>query len=122
MHLRPLVYYCLATGCSYSNFAHVCVTTLFIYIAVSPPTNVRATVLTPRSVVVTWNQPSSPIVTGYFISYITTASYTSGGRVRVIGHSTKTHTLTNLEENTLYTIAVQATDSSRTSPNSNEVS
>ena len=78
--------------------------------------------LTSRSVVVTWDQPSSPSVTGYFVSYTTTASYTSGGRVRVIGHGTKTHTLNNLEENTLYTITVQATDSSGISPNSNEVS
>ena len=35
--------------------------------------------------------------------------------------TTTSHTLTNLEEGTLYTITVQATNSSGTSPNSNEV-
>ena len=39
------------------------------------------------------------------------------------GGSTKSHTLTNLEEYTLYTITVQATTSDNTmSANSNEVS
>ena len=79
--------------------------------------------LTPRSVEVTWNQSSSSDVTGYLISYTTTASYTSGGSVTVSGGSTTSHTLTNLEEDTLYTITVQATTSdNRMSANSNEVS
>ena len=73
-----------------------------------PPTNVRATVLTPRSVVVTWTVSSSPDVTGYIISLTTTAEYTSGGNVTVSG-STTSHTLTNLEEGTLYDIGVRAT-------------
>ena len=96
-----------------------------VYIAytVDPPTNVRATVLTPRSVVVTWVQSSSPIVTGYLISYTTSVPYTSGGNVTVNGHDTTSHILTNLEENTLYTITVQATtDDNRMSAYSNEVS
>ena len=49
---------------------------LFTYSAPpQPPTNVRATVLTPHSVEVTWTVSSSPDVTGYLISYTTTASY-----------------------------------------------
>ena len=88
-----------------------------------PPTNVRATVLTPRSVEVTWDQSSSPSVTGYLISYTTTASYTSGGNVTVNGGSNTSATLTDLEENTPYTITVQATISnSIMSGNSNAVS
>ena len=79
--------------------------------------------LTPRSVVVTWVQSSSPIVTGYLISYTTSASYTTGGNVTVNGLGTTSHTLTNLEENTLYIITVQATtDDDRVSAYSNEVS
>ena len=96
-------------------------TTLFIYTAILPPTNVRATVLTPRSIEVTWDRSLSSNVISYLISYTTTASYTSGGHMSVDGTTTN-HTLTNLEENTLYTITVQATNSNGTSANSNEVS
>ena len=79
--------------------------------------------LTPRSVEITWDLSSSSDVTDYLISYTTTAPYTSGGSVMVNGHSTTSHTLTNLDENTLYTITVQATASdSGISFNSNEVS
>ena len=93
----------------------------FVYTAVS--TNVRATVSTPRSVEVTWYPSPSSNITGYLISYTTSASYTSGGNVTVNGRDTTSHTLTNLEENTLYTITVQATtDDNRMSAYSNEVS
>ena len=89
----------------------------------TPPTNVRATVLTPRSVEVTWTVSSSPDVTGYIISYTTTASYTSGGSVKVNQRTTTRGTLNNLEEGTTYTITVQATTSdNRMSVNSNAVS
>jgi len=80
-------------------------------------------VLTPRSIEVTWDSPSSSDVTGYLISYTTNASYTGGGSVAVNGGSTTSGTLTNLEENTLYTITVQAIDNNnRMGVNSNEVS
>ena len=65
--------------------------------------------LTPRSVEVTWTVSSSSGVTGYLISYTTTAEYTSGGNVTVNGGSTTSHTLNNLEENTLYAIGVRGT-------------
>ena len=84
-------------------------TNLFTYTAPpQPPTNVRATVLTSRSVEVTWTASSSPDVTGYLISYTTDASYTSGDSVTVNGRSTTSHTLSNLEEGTFYTITVRA--------------
>ena len=82
-------------------------TNLFTYTA-QPPTNVRATVLTSRSVEVTWTISSSPDVTGYLISYTTDASYTSGDSVTVNGRSTTSHTLSNLEEGTFYTITIRA--------------
>ena len=88
-----------------------------------PPTDVRATVVTSRNIQITWEPSSSSAVTGYLISYTTTASYTSGGNVTVDGGSTTIGTLTNLEEDTLYTITVQATTSHSTmSAYSNEVS
>ena len=76
----------------------------------------------PRSVVVSWKPSSSTDVTGYLITYTTNASYTSGRSVTVDGGSTTNYTLTNLEEDTLYTITVQATSSNRMSANSNKVS
>ena len=94
---------------------------VIIYVGVLPLTNVRTIVLTPHSVEVTWDPSPSPGITSYLISYTTTASYTSGGSVSVDG-TTTSHTLTNLEEDTLYIITVQATNSSGVSANSNEVS
>ena len=95
---------------------------LSYYLGISVPTNGRVTVLTPHSVEVTWEPSLSSDVTGYLISYTTTASYASGGSVPVDGGSTTSYTLTNLEENTLYTITVQATSDNRMSANSSEVS
>ena len=91
-------------------------------IGISVPANVRATVVTSRSIQITWEPSSSSDVTGYLISYTTTASYTSGGSVTVNDVTTTSYTLTNLEEYTTYTITVQATSSSGMSDNSNEVS
>ena len=106
-----------------NNSFYTCIINLFTYIDYKPPTNIRATVLTPRSVEVIWDVSSSSGVTGYLISYTTTASYTSGGSVTVNGGSTTSGTLTNLEEDTLYTITVQAIgNNNRMSVNSNEVS
>ena len=62
--------------------------------------------LTPRSVEVTWTVSSSPDVTGYLISYTTTAEYTIGGSVTV---NDAMHTLTELEKGTFYAIGVRAT-------------
>jgi len=79
-------------------------------------------VTTPRSIEVTWDQFPSPVATGYLISYTTIASYTSGGSVMVTGRSTTSVTLTNLEENTPYTITVQTNSNSTLSVSSDPVS
>lgn len=73
------------------------------------PSNVTATVLTSRRVQVTWDPPA-PVsnVTSYIIVYTTTASYASDGSLTVHGYNTTRGTLNDLEENTLYTIIVQA--------------
>ena len=103
-------------------------TNLFTYtVTIPPPTNVRATMSTSRSVEVTWTASSSPDVTGYIISYTTTAEYIDSndrsGSVTVNGNSATSGTLMNLEENTTYIITVQATTSdNRMSVNSNAVS
>ena len=74
---------------------------------------------------VTWNpsHPSFTNVTSYNISYTTTASYAVNGNLTVIGSNTTDATLTDLEENTPYTITIQAISARGViSGDSNEVS
>ena len=88
------------------------------------PTNVSARVLSPRSVEVTWN-PSPPLtnVTSYIIFYTTTVSYAVNGNMTVIGSNTTNAIVTDLEENTPYTIIVRAISARGViSGDSNEVS
>ena len=79
--------------------------------------------LSPRSIKVSWDGSlSSTEVTGYLISYTTNALYTSGGSVTVNDGDTTSHTLTNLEEYTTYTITIQVTTNSIMGPKSDELS
>ena len=64
---------------------------------------------------------SGTTVTGYLILYSTNASYADDGNVLVDGVDDRSHTLTNLEEDTFYTITMQATSDEGMSANSNEV-
>ena len=97
--------------------------TAIIGVGVLPPTMIMAMVLGSRTVEVTWMASRTSNVTGYHISYTTTASYGGNRSVIVNGSSTISHIFTNLEEGTLYTITVQATTSDNImSANSNEVS
>ena len=85
-----------------------------MHVGLPAPTNVRATALTPYSLEIKWDESSG--ATGYLISYTTTASVT------VSDGSTTSYTLTDLKQNTQYTITVQATsDDNRISVKSNEV-
>ena len=99
---------------------------LYVGIVSNEPTNVTATVRSPNSVEITWNQPASTEAIGYLISYSTDASYVSEndgmGSVMVTGHSTTSVILTNLEEGTLYTITVQSDSSDGLSTPSDVVS
>ena len=73
-----------------------------------------------------WDQSLSTDVTGYLISYSTDASYISeSDRIRsamVAGSSTTSVILTNLEENTPYSITVQSDSSDGLSAPSDVVS
>ena len=87
------------------------------------PNNVTDTVLTPRSINITWNaSPATSDIIGYFILYTTTASYTTGGSVTLNDVSISSYILTNLEEYTSYNITVQTISNKGTSDESNEVS
>ena len=85
------------------------------------PTNVKATVLTPNSIEVTWDQ--SPDVTGYLISCTSPASYAGNRNVIENSGNTTSHTFNDLVENTPYNITVQGlTKHGNKSPYSNQVS
>ena len=95
---------------------------LIFTVPVDLPTNVISTVLTPRSIQVTWTPPSSlSDVTGYLISYATTASYARNGSVMVNGSNATSGTLSNLKEGTTYTITVQSTSNDGLCGNNNAV-
>ena len=96
--------------CNAFTFLLYAYNTVIIYAGALPPTNVRATLVMSRSMQITWEPSSSSNVNGYHISYTTIVSYASSGIVTVGGSATST-ILTNLEEDTLYTINVQATAS-----------
>ena len=92
----------------------------YVCIGIPAPTNVSTTVLTPHSIEVTWNKSLSSDVTGYLISFNTTAP-TGGGSVTVNGRDNTSGILANLEENTSYSITVQAFTNGNISANGNEV-
>ena len=89
--------------------------------AVLPPTNVSQIAVTSRSIEITWEPSLSTNVIGYLISYTTSASYADGGSVTVNNTDIRSHTLTDLEEDTSYTITMQATSDEGKSANSSEV-
>ena len=97
-----------------------------VYTVAGPPDNVRTTGLTATSVVVMWDQSPSTDVTGYLISYSTDASYISESdrmrSVMVTDRSTTSVALTNLEENTPYTITAESISSDELSAPSDVVS
>ena len=96
---------------------------LYIYVGILAPTNVRAEALTSHSIEVRWDESSSPDVTGYIITFATNDDLrTTGESVTVNGHSNTSGILSNLEKGTSYTITVQATASdNRMSGKSSEV-
>ena len=77
-----------------------------LYLDLLPPTNLKATALTPNSVEITWDQSSG--ATGYVISYTATTTL-HGKRVIVERDSSISHTLTGLKGDTQYTVTVQGT-------------
>ena len=85
------------------------------------PTNVKATVLAPNSVEITWDH--LPEAIGYLVLCTSSASYAGEKNVITSGGGTTSHTLTNLVENTPYDITVQGiSKDGRQSDPSNEVS
>ena len=81
----------------------------------------NAMVLTSHCVEVTWNALYSSCITGYLISYSTTASYTSNGNIIFNDANQTSYTLTNLEEYTEYYIIVHVISNIGISNNSNGV-
>ena len=96
---------CIAT---YLIFTCYLRTYVFVCTGIDPPNNVKATVLAPKIIEVSWDPFVSTEVTSYIITYTTTAVYTTGNNVTVHGHNVSKVLLRNLEENTPYSITVQS--------------
>ena len=79
---------------------------IHMHIGFPAPTNVKATVLTPHTVDVTWNQSSG--VTGYILSYTATNTNANSQNVKVNCGNSTSYCLDNLKENTIYTMTVQS--------------
>ena len=91
---------------------------MYLFYSDVPPTNVRVTSLTSRSVTITWKHPLSSRVSYYNISYTTQAKYARGGNMRVKG---TTVSINNLEEDTKYEITVYAIIDNKLSSNNLKV-
>ena len=87
-----------------------CLVLYTFHVASGPPSNVRATVLTPRSIRVSWDEVTAADVTGYRILYTTTAEYISpSSEMMTVDDSDITSiTFTGLEEATLYRISLES--------------
>jgi len=83
----------------------------YVHVVGGPPDDVDVTVTSPHSVEVKWDPSSSLDANGYRITYTTTASYISmssrTGNEVVDGRASRSHTITGLEEDTLYVITIQ---------------
>ena len=90
----------------------LCLVLYTFHVAPSPPSNVRATVLTPRSIRVSWDEVTAADITGYRILYTTTAGYispSSRSEMVTVDDSVITSiTFTGLEEATLYSVSVES--------------
>ena len=78
-----------------------------MYLGLPAPANVKVTALAHNRVEVTWDQSSG--ATGYAISYATTATDGDHKRVIMKRQGSMSHILTDLEDDTDYTITVQGT-------------
>ncbi|XP_065894463.1 complement receptor type 2-like isoform X2 [Dysidea avara] len=79
----------------------------------SPPNNVKAEVLSPQSIKVSWQPILSTEVAGYTVSYTSVVRYARGDNVTVSGATTSHILIQTLEENTHYDITVKSvTDNS----------
>ena len=89
--------------------AYTATLTVVINDTINPPTNVAAATITESSMDLSWTAPTGGLpVTGYDISYATTADMTGATTVNLTGVATS-HTLQDLSANTTYYIQVRST-------------
>ena len=93
-----------------------------VYVGIDPPNNVKVTVLAPKIIEVSWDPVVSEEVTGYYITYTTSAAYARGNNITINGNNFSTAILISLEEDTLYNINIQSISQNKVSGPSNMVS
>ena len=93
-----------------------------MFVGIDPPNNVKVTVLTPNTIEVSWDPILSEEVSGYYITYNTSAAYVSGNNITIHGYNVSKALLNSLEEDTSYNIHVQSISENKVSTPSNMVS
>ena len=93
-----------------------------MYVGIDPPNNVKVTVLASKIIEVSWDPVVSEEVSGYYITYNTSAAYARGNNITIYGHNVSKALLKSLEEDTLYNINVQSISQNKVSGPSNMVS
>ena len=84
----------------------------------SSPTGLSSSSIQSTSITLTWNQPTGDIVDSYIITYSFTIRVcgVTGGSTVMVGGSSREYTLTDLEENSDYTISITARNEAGDSP------
>ena len=93
-----------------------------MFVGIDPPNNVKVTVLTPNIIEVSWDPIVSEEVSGYYVTYNTSATYASGNNITIHGYNVSKALLNSLEEDTLYNIHMQSISQNKVSGPSNVVS
>ena len=78
------------------------------FVVIPAPNNVRAIVLSPFSIEVTWDRSTSPDVTGYHVKFVSVTASPFGLSGIAGGRNTTSYTITRLEEFIPFTITVTA--------------
>ena len=82
------------------------------------PTGLSHSSIQSTSINLTWSQPTGDIVDSYIITYSFTIRVcgVTGGSTVMVGGSSREYTLTDLEENSDYTISITARNEAGDSP------
>ena len=82
------------------------------------PTGLSHSSIQSTSITLTWSQPTGDIVDSYIITYSFTIRVCGvpGGSTVMVGGSSREYTLTDLEENSDYTISITARNEAGDSP------
>ena len=102
------------------DFLQYTIFLLFLQTSAPPssPTGLSSSSIQSTFITLTWSQPTGDIVDSYIITYSFTIRVcgVTGGSTVMVGGSSREYTLTDLEENSDYTISITARNEAGDSP------